>query len=124
MPSAREGGEAGRKAEAEATAAIRAATREEDAANVAIEHLDVRRTGLAERMTATKADLSDARTTLAEVGKTVAALPDAKATERRLGDLRSRTEAAQAALAEVRAEAATHARAVSADKQQIGRANV
>src|SRR3546814_20877578 len=69
-------------------------------------------------MTATKADLSDARTTLAEVEKTVAALPDAEATERRLGDLRSRAEAAQAALAEVRAEAATHARAVSADKQR------
>src|SRR3546814_20773450 len=69
-------------------------------------------------MTATKADLSDARTTLAEVEKTVAALPDAEATERRLGDLRSRAEAAQAAPAEVRAAAAPHARAVSAAQQR------
>src|SRR3546814_20005306 len=69
-------------------------------------------------MTATKADLSDARTTLAEVEKTVAALPDAEATERRVGDLRSRAEAAQAATDEVRAEPATNARAVGADTQR------
>ena len=48
----------------------------------------------------------------------VADLPDAAATDARVADLRRAAEAAQNALAEVRAEAATHARAVSADKQR------
>ena len=52
------------------------------------------------------ADLSDATYAFAEAEKAVAALPDADATERRVAELRSRAEAAQAALAEVRAEAA------------------
>ncbi|HEX8256546.1 MAG TPA: chromosome segregation protein SMC [Allosphingosinicella sp.] len=118
MQGAREAAERGRRAEAEANGAIRDAGREEDAANVAIERLDVRRTGLAERMAQAEADLAEAKAGAAEAEAMVAALPDAAATEARVSELRKTAEAAQAALAEVRAEAATYARAVSADKQR------
>ncbi|HEV2746580.1 MAG TPA: chromosome segregation protein, partial [Allosphingosinicella sp.] len=118
MQSARDAAEGGRRAEADANAAIREAGRDEDAATVAIERLDVRRTGLAERIAQADADLAEARSAFAEAEAIVAALPDAAATEARVADRRRRAEAAQAALAEVRAEAATHARAVSADKQR------
>ncbi|MEA3041471.1 MAG: chromosome segregation protein, partial [Sphingomonadales bacterium] len=65
-----------------------------------------------------EADRADAARAADEAAAIVAALPDAGATEARVARLRGRAEAAQNALAEVRAEAATHARAVSADKQR------
>ena len=107
-----------RRAEAEAVAAIREAARSEDAASVALERLDLKRIGLAERAALAEADLEDARRVADEAAAAVAALPEAEATEARVSELRGRAEAAQAALAEVRAEAATHARAVGADKQR------
>ncbi|MEA1015091.1 chromosome segregation protein SMC [Sphingosinicella sp. LY1275] len=118
MQAARLAGEAGRKAEAHASEAIREAGREEDGANVAIERLDIRRTGLAERMAQADADLGDARDAFAGAEKMAGALPDAAATEARVAALRAQAETAQQALAEVRAEAATHARTISADRQR------
>ncbi len=118
MQSAREAADSGRRAEAEASAAIRDAGRAEDSAQVEIERLELRRTGLAERAALADADLGEARRASAEAEGITAGLPDAEATEVRVAELRSSAERAQAALAEVRAEAATHARAVSADKQR------
>jgi chromosome segregation protein len=118
MGSAREAADAARRAEAEAGAAIREAGREEDGASVEIERLELRRTGLGERAARAAADLADAGRGLAEAEQAATALPDAAATEKRVAELRGAAERAQAALAEVRAEAATHARAVSADKQR------
>jgi chromosome segregation protein len=118
IAAAREAADAARRAEAEAAAAIREAGREEDSANIAIERLDVRRTGLAERAAAADADLTDARQSLEAAEAVVKALPDASATETEVAELRQKAEAAQRALAEIRAEAATHARQVSADKQR------
>lgn len=118
MQSSREAADAARRAEAEANVAIREAGREEDAANVAIERLDLRRTGLAERVAQADADLADAKQAYADAEGAAAALPDSRATEARVANLRDKAEAAQRALAEVRAEAATHARTISADKQR------
>jgi chromosome segregation protein len=118
MRSARDAADAARRAEAEAGAAIREAGRAEDGAAVEIERLELRRTGLSERAALAAADLADAERALAEAEQVAAALPDAAATEAVVAELRGAAERAQAALAEVRAEAATHARAVSADKQR------
>ncbi|HEY0626164.1 MAG TPA: chromosome segregation protein, partial [Allosphingosinicella sp.] len=118
MQEAREAADRNRRIEAEANAAIREAGREEDAANVEIERLDIRRTGLAERVAQADADLADAKQAAAEAEAVVTALPDAGATQARVAALREKAEAAQRALAELRAEAATHARAISADKQR------
>jgi len=118
IQAARLSAEAGRKAETEAAAAIRDCGREEDAANVALERLDVRRTGLAERIAQAEADLAEAQTAHASAEKIAATLPDARNTEARVAALRAAADIAGQALAEVRAEAATHARAVGADKQR------
>ncbi len=119
MRAAAEAGEAARKAEAEAGLAIRQSEREEDAAAVAIERLELRRTGVAERMAQADADLADARITLASAGRVVTQLADARATDALVARLRRGAEAAQRALAEVRAEAASHARTVGTDKQRL-----
>jgi chromosome segregation protein len=116
MTEARDAADAGRRAEAEAGAAIREAGRAEDNASVEIERLELKRTGLAERAALADADLSDAKKALDEATEVASDLPDAAATEARVAELRSTAETAQAALAEVRAEAATYAQAVSADK--------
>jgi chromosome segregation protein len=118
IAAAREAADAARRAEAEASAEIREAGRAEDSARTEIERLDLRRTGLAERLAQAAQDRDEAGKALAEARETVAALPDAAATEQRVAELRRIAELAQQALAEIRAEAATHARAVSADKQR------
>jgi chromosome segregation protein len=118
MEAARSEAEAGRRAEADATNAIREAGREEDQASVELERLEVRRTGLSERSGQAEADLELARAALAEADDVCAALPDADSRDAEVARLRAEAERAQAALAEVRAEAATHARAVSADRQR------
>jgi chromosome segregation protein len=116
MAAAREAADSARRGEAEASAEIRDAVRAEDSARVEIERLDLRRTGLAERLDQAAQDLADARSGEEGARRLVAALPDAAATEARVADLRRAAEAAQQALAEIRAEAATHARAVGADR--------
>jgi chromosome segregation protein len=116
LRDARDAADAGRRAEAEAGAAIREAGRAEDGAAVEIERLELKRTGLAERAALADADLSEAKRALAEAQAVASALPDAAATEGRVAGLRGEAERAQAALAEIRAEAATYAQAVSADK--------
>ncbi len=118
IDGARGDADAARRAEASASTAIRDAGRAEDQANVAIERLELKRTGLAERAELAEADRADAARAAEEAAAVVAALPDSRATEARVADLRAKAEAAQQALAEVRAEAATHARAVSADRQR------
>jgi chromosome segregation protein len=118
MQQARAAADAARAAETEAGAALRDATRAEDSARIEIERLELRRTGLAERIEQARRDFADAEGGFRDAGKMVAALPDAAVTESLVADLRHRAEASQQALAEVRAEAATHARQVSADRQR------
>ncbi len=118
MEEARAAAEAARRAEAEAMAAIRESGREEDAAAVEIERLELRRAGLGERAAQAQADLGDARAGFEQAEAHGSALPDAAATEASVGELRSAAEQAQAALAEIRAEAATFARAVGADRER------
>jgi chromosome segregation protein len=118
MQSARDAADAARRSEAEASAGIRDAARAEDMARTEIERLDIRRTGLGERIGQATADAEEARKALEAAESLVAALPDAAATERLVAGLKAEAETAQRALAEVRAEAATHARAVSADRQR------
>jgi chromosome segregation protein len=118
MQAARDAADAARRQEAQASAGIRDAGRAEDTARVEIERLELRRTGLAERVAQAGQDLDDARGAFAEAQRLVAALPDAAATESLVATLRGKAEAAQRGLADVRAEAATHARAVSADRQR------
>jgi len=118
MQSAQAAANEARRVEAEAGAAIRDAARAEDVARGEIERLDIRRSGLAERIEQAGQDLAEARKALADAEAVVSDLPDAAATEARVATLRAAAETAQRALAEVRAEAATHARAVSADRQR------
>ncbi|HEY0313404.1 MAG TPA: AAA family ATPase [Allosphingosinicella sp.] len=118
MQTARDAADAARRAEAEAGAAIREAARAEDVARSEIERLDIRKSGLAERIDQAGQDLAEARKAVEDAQAVVASLPDAAATEDRVAALRGVAEAAQHALAEVRAEAATHARAVGADRQR------
>jgi len=116
MWDARDSADAGRRAETEAGAAIREAGRAEDNATVEIERLELRRTGLAERAGLAAADLAEAKRALDEAQAVASRLPDAAATESRVAALRTHAETAQAGLAQVRAEAATYAQAVGADK--------
>jgi chromosome segregation protein len=118
IAAARAEADSARRAEAEASSAIRESARAEDQARTEIERLEMRRTGLAERIDQARQDLAEAEAALGEARRIVAALPDAAATEARVAALRGTAETAQRALAEVRAEAATHARAVSADRQR------
>ena len=118
MQGARDAADAARRSDAEAATAIREAGRAEDSARVEIERLDMRRTGLGERIGQAEQDLADARAAFEDAGAVVSALPDARATEAVVAGLRGAAETAQNALAEVRAEAATHARTVAADRQR------
>ena len=118
MAEARDAADAARRREAEAAAVIRQAEREEDSASVELERLALRRTGLAERAAQAEADLGDARSGLEQAEAVLAALPDASGIEAQVTELRGAAERAQAALAEVRADAATHARSVGADRQR------
>ena len=118
MATARAAGEAARRAEAEAGAALREAGRAEDQAGVEIERLALRRAGLAERTGRIEADAKEAREALTAAETSAAALPDATATEATVAELRETAEVVQLALAEVRAEVATHARAVAADRER------
>jgi chromosome segregation protein len=118
MLAARDAADAGRRADAEAAGAIREASRAEDTARVEIERLDMRRTGLAERVAQADEDVKQAAAAFDDASALVSALPDAAATEARVSALRGRAERAQQALAEVRAEAASQARAIGADRQR------
>jgi chromosome segregation protein len=118
MAAAREAADAARKAESEAAGAIREAARAEDVARGEIERLEMRRTGLGERVEQAVQDVAEAQKGFGEARQVVSSLPDAAATEAAVAALRREAEAAQQALAEVRAEAATHARAVGADRQR------
>ncbi|MGZ8283591.1 MAG: chromosome segregation SMC family protein, partial [Allosphingosinicella sp.] len=118
MEIARVAADGARRTEAEAGSAIRESARAEDMASVEIERLDLRRAGLAERSAQAGQDVREAKQAVAEAEAAASTLPDAAVTEAKVAGLRVRAEAAQQSLAEVRAEAATHARAVGADKQR------
>ncbi|HEX8449075.1 MAG TPA: AAA family ATPase [Allosphingosinicella sp.] len=118
MDAARSAADSARRSEAEASSEIRDSGRAEDSARVEIERLDLRRTGLAERLDQAAQDLAEARRGAEEARLVVAGLPDSALTEARVAELRRAADAAPHALAVVRAAAATHARAVSADKQR------
>ncbi|HEY0043953.1 MAG TPA: chromosome segregation protein SMC [Allosphingosinicella sp.] len=118
MQSARDAADSARRSEAQASNAIREATRAEDSARTEIERLEIRRSGLAERIARAAQDVDEARAGFEDAQRNVAALPDARATDARVAELRARAETAQRALAEIRAEAATHARGISADRQR------
>jgi len=118
VAAARAAADAARREQAAAEQTIREAGREEDAANAAIERLGLRRTGLGERVAQADADLADARQALAATEEMVVGLPDGRATQAEVTTLAQAAELAQRGLAEIRAEAATHARAVGADRHR------
>jgi chromosome segregation protein len=118
MREARDAADEGRRVQSEAAVAIREATRDEDSAKIALERLELHRAGLGERMAQAKADLQEAIAACEQAEATAADLPDPADTEREVAVLRTAAEAAQKALADVRAEAATVARALSADRQR------
>jgi len=93
MREAQQAAEAARRAETEAVQEIREAAREEDAASVAAERLELRRAGLAERMTQVQADLADASQAEQAAVAAVGALPDSAASETRVAALRLDAEA-------------------------------
>ena len=119
MESARRAAEAARRAEAGAAATIREAVREEDAAATEMERLEVRRSGLSERLEQADSDLAESRDKLETAQAELARLPDTQLIASEVEALRLHAETAQKALAEVRAEAATQARAISADRQRM-----
>ena len=116
--SAREAADAARRAEAEANGAIREAEREEDRANTELERLENRRSGLNERAAEAARDLHEAGVRHGEAQAAVAALPDPAATRTRVAEAAAAAEAVQRTLAEVRAEAATHARSLAEDSRR------
>jgi chromosome segregation protein len=118
VAAARAQGEAARRAEAEAGSAIRAAVRDEDQAAAELERLDIRRTALLERAEQAAADVEAAKANAAQAEAAVAALPDAAVTQAKLVEAAQAAEALQRRLADVRAEAATHARSLAADAQR------
>jgi chromosome segregation protein len=104
--------------ETQAAAMIRTATRQEDEAGLALERLELKRTGLAERLAVAEADGADAAAQVDEARVAVAALPDSRATAEQVEGLQAAAERAGRVLAEIRAEAGTLARAVGADRQR------
>jgi chromosome segregation protein len=111
--------EAARRSETAAGTAIRDAVRDEDAAKVELERLEVRQTGLSDRLAQANGDLSEAQQGLSQAEAVVSALADAEATEMRVAELKNAAEVAQKALADARAEVATHARTLQSDRHRI-----
>jgi len=118
LQCAREAADGARRAEADANAAIRAAEREEDQANVERERLEIRRSGLGEREDQTQRELQEASGRHAQAEAALKALPDLAAIQAQVREAAARAEQRQRTLAEVRAEAATHARALLSDSQR------
>jgi chromosome segregation protein len=118
LQSARDAAEAARRAQNMAEAAIRDAVRVEDQVEAELERLQIRRAGLDERADQAARDVEEARARHAEAAATLTALPDPAATRQRVAEAAAASEKQQRALAEVRAEAATHARALSSDSQR------
>jgi len=119
LREAQEAIELARRSETEAGLAIREAARDEDAAKVELEMLEVRRTGLSDRLAQAAGDLDEARQGLAQADQMVAVLADAAVTEARVAELSDVAEAGQRALADARAEFATHARGLQSDQARI-----
>ncbi|MDB5668496.1 MAG: chromosome segregation protein [Alphaproteobacteria bacterium] len=118
VQSAREAADAARRAETEANAKIRDSVREEDQVNTELERLEIRRSGLDERADQAARDLAEAKARHDEAQAALDALPDPAATRARVQIAAEAAETAQAAVAEARAEFATHARALAADQQR------
>jgi chromosome segregation protein len=118
LRSAHEQAEQARRTEAAAVAAIRAAVREEDQVATELERLEIRRSGLAERAGQADRDLEEARHRYEEAERNLANLPDPASARARVAESASIAESRQRALADIRAESATHARALAADTQR------
>jgi chromosome segregation protein len=118
VQAAREAAETARRAEAAATAAIRDAVRAEDQASGELERLQIRRSGLDERSDLAARDLEEARRFFAAAEAARSALPDPAATKQRVTQAAANAEQVQRAFADIRAEAATQARAIAADSQR------
>ncbi|MGE5721982.1 MAG: chromosome segregation protein SMC, partial [Sphingomonadales bacterium] len=122
MRAAHDAAEAARHRQSQAGNAIREAARNEDGATVAIERLELRKAGLAERREQAEEELRDAGQAREAAEQAAAALPDAAAAQAEVDRLRGEAEQAQRAFADARAEAATHARAVAADRERFAAA--
>jgi chromosome segregation protein len=118
LETARTTAEAARRAETAATAAIRQATREEDHLAAELERLQIRRTGLVERSEQAVSDLAVARQAHNDAEAALDILPDPAGSRGRVLQAAQTAEACQRAFAEIRAEAATQARALAADSQR------
>ena len=99
--------------------AQRTAQRDEDQATTALERLASRRAEFAERLARVEAELAEARDDRAAADAARAALPDGIATGQLVARLQSASEAARAAVAQIKAESATLDRAIAADRERL-----
>ncbi|NNC71567.1 MAG: chromosome segregation protein SMC [Sphingomonadaceae bacterium] len=98
---------------------LRAAIREEDSAEAAIERLAGQKDGLTERHQRAADELAEAKAALAAADKAIGALPDGSETDKSVERLKGASEAARAVLAEARAAAATVNRTIEADAARL-----
>jgi chromosome segregation protein len=118
LHTARAAADTARRDGATAEVAIRDAKRIEDQVDAELERIQIRRFGLVERADHAARDVDEAQARHAEASAALAALPDPAAARQRAAEAAATCETRQRALAEVRAEAATHARALSSDSQR------
>ena len=119
MIDARAAADAARARLAAADTARRTAERDEDIAAAAIDRLAGQRAAVAERAARAEAEAGEARDARAAAETAVAALPDGTETQRGVDMLRLASEAARAALAEVRAGTAALASTIEADRRRL-----
>jgi chromosome segregation protein len=118
VQAAREAADLARRAETQASAALREAIRAEDEASTELERLEIRRSGLEERAQRSARELDDTRRRNSQAEGALAALPDPAAARQHVAQAAAMAEARHRALADGRAEAATLARSLAADRQR------
>ena len=116
--AARFAAEQARRALADAENAARNARRDEDQVASNLERLASRRAEFAERAKRIDAELGEAQGDRAAADQARAALPDGIATGQLVARLQAASEATRAAVAQIKAEAATLDRAIAADSER------
>ncbi len=117
--AARQAGEAARGALAEAERKARDAAREEDQAGVAIERLASRRAEFDDRRARVAGEVDEAKQERADAETARVALPDGSATSQLVTKLQAANDAARGNAAQVKADAATLDRNISADRDRL-----
>jgi chromosome segregation protein len=117
--AARNSAEAARKALAQAEYDQRTAQRNEDQSVTAIERLASRKAEFAERLSRIQSELAEAQADRTSAETARAALPDGVATGQTVARLQSASEAARAAVAQIKAESATLDSAIAANRERL-----